>query len=124
MHVGVLDGGLAVDEVFVVLGIEDSPIDVTPSKRNDGVVAVPEADRQEFSAIASGRLTKYAPCLPGVASYSAMPVAKDVLGISLGVFGASPTSPGPRNHSILLLGAVERRGLIGDGLLRGQGRAP
>ncbi len=47
----VFDGGLSIDEVSVVLGIEDSPLDVFSRKGDNRIVAVPEADRKELCAV-------------------------------------------------------------------------
>ncbi len=52
VNVEVLDGHLSIDEVSVVLGIEDSLVDVLSREGDDGIVAVPETDRQELGAVA------------------------------------------------------------------------
>ena len=51
MNLEVFDGCLPVDEEDIVLGVEDSLVDVLTGEGHDRVMVVPEADRKEFGAV-------------------------------------------------------------------------
>ena len=50
VHLEVFDGCLSVDEEGVVFGVEDGLVDVLTGEGGDGLVVVPEADREELGA--------------------------------------------------------------------------
>ena len=80
----VLDAGLSVDEVSVVLGIEDSLVDVFSLRGDDRIVAGPEADRKEFYAGSVWSPDQVRTLVATVALYSALPVLR--------MYSASPRS--------------------------------
>ena len=51
VNLEVFDGCLPVDEEDIVLGVEDSLVDVLTGEGHDRVMVVSEADRKKFGAV-------------------------------------------------------------------------
>src|SRR3954447_18033026 len=90
--------GLAIDEVQVVLGVEDSPLDLVAGEPSDRVPRRPEAERDDLG-----------PSVVEVAGeHPGTPVARraavlghagplDVVDVGGAVLGAHPSAPDPGN---------------------------
>jgi len=94
----VFDRGLPVDEVPVILGIEDGPVDVISSEFDDRISTVPEADRQKLSTATIWSADDVCALIPRRCPVIDDAGAEDVLGVCVGVLWASPTSPGSHDH--------------------------
>ena len=90
----VLDRGLSVDEVPVIFGIEHGQVDVISSEGDDRLMVIPEADRQELSTVTIWSADDVRALIPRRCLVLDDAGAEDVLGVGVGVLGASPTSPG------------------------------
>jgi len=98
VHLEVLDGGLSVDEVSVVLGIEDSLVNVLTRKSDDRIKAVPEADCQELCAITGKPADQVSTLVARRCFVPSDARAENVLGVGLGVLRTGPTPPSSSNH--------------------------
>ena len=104
MNLEVLDGGLSVNEVSVVLGIEDSLVDVLTRKGDDRIKAVPEADRQELCAITVWSADQVSTLVALRCFVPDDARAENVLGVGLSVLRGSPwssSSPTANLHTSL-----------------------
>lgn len=104
VNLEVFDGCVPVDEEDIVLGVEDSLVDVLTGEGHDRVMVVPEADRKKFGAVtvwSADQIRTPVACCRLVLGNAG---SEDVFGVGIGVLGAGPTTPDSCDHRLLSLG--------------------
>src|SRR5580698_10544108 len=95
----VRDGGLAVYEVVVIVGLEDGDVDVLTGEGFDVGARRPPAHRHDFGpAVTEVSRPHLGTLVPGCLLVSAQAGSGDVFDVGGRALGADPASPCPGNH--------------------------
>src|SRR5215213_4461126 len=91
---------IVVDQVAVVLGVVDGPLDVVPGEPADRIPGGPEAERHDLGPAVAEVAGEHPGALVALrAAVLRQPGLLDVLDIGGAVLGAHPSAPDPGDHA-------------------------
>ena len=103
------DRGFSVDEIPIVFWIEDFLVYVFAGERHDRLSVIPQADSQEFGAVAVGTADEIRSLIALCFFVRGNTGAEDVLGVRVGVLDTGPASPDSQDQGDLQVDSGQAR---------------